>query len=78
MPYMLLIAVRLQMVTDYAVYSEMEVNGVAPQTTLADSTWQPRQLNNTDASAGTLLEETATILHYNRARIIFQLRHNGE
>ncbi len=39
--------------TDYAVYSEMEANAVTPQTVLTDSTWQPRQLNNTDASAGT-------------------------
>ena len=39
--------------TDYAVYSETEVNAVAPQTVPVDSTWQPRQLNNTDASAGT-------------------------
>jgi hypothetical protein len=39
--------------SDYAVYSELEPNAVAPQTTLIDSTWQTRQLNNTESSAGT-------------------------
>jgi hypothetical protein len=39
--------------SDYAVYSEIQVNNVPPQTVLTDSNWQPRLLNNTDASAGT-------------------------
>lgn len=38
--------------SDYAVYSELEVNSTPPQTTLIDSTWQPRQLNYTEDSAG--------------------------
>ena len=47
--------------SDYAVYSEIQVNNVPPQTVLTDSTWKPRLLNNTDASAGTSIARTG---HY--------------
>ena len=48
--------------SDYAVFSERLPSGINPATTLADSTWSVRQLNNNESLAGSAITRTGNTI----------------